>query len=130
MDVFKRQVAVAVADDHGKAVSAVVIDVVNINTVNGQILERCVSGTAEHRNAVVVVRHPEFKNVMTLAVEGTLKIIVAVVKNVAAVFAVAEVDTIEVDIDVQIDRLAGIGRAGAHVVDKLCEAVRGRNVVV
>ena len=130
MDVFKRQVAVAVTDHHGKAVSAVVIDVVDINTVNGQILERCVSGAAEHRNTMVIVRHPEFINGMFLAVKSTLKIIVAVVKDVTAVFAVSEVDPVEVNVDVQIDRLAGIGRAGAHVVDKLREAVRGRNVVV
>ena len=130
MDVFKRQVAVAVTDHHGKACSAVVIDVVDINTVNGQILERCVSGAAKHRNTMVIVRHPEFINGMSLAVKSTLKIIVAVVKDVAAVFAVSEVDPVEVNVDVQIDRLAGIGRAGAHVVDKLGEALCGRDVVV
>ena len=131
VDVFKGQIPLAIADHNGKAVPFVVIFViVHVNTVNGKVSERGVCCGTEDRDAVVAVVHPEIIDGVTLSVEGALKVIVPAVIDVFAAADIAEIDLIQVDIHVQVHSLSAVGRAGARVVNKLREALGGRDMVV
>ena len=130
MHVFKGQVTLAVADHHGEAVLLIVVVVVDEDVGEGDVFERGVPGGAEEPDPVIAVVHLEVGDRVALSVEGPLEIIVLAVIDVLAAGDIAEIDAVQVDIHVQIDRLAGIGRAGARVVDELGKALGGRDVVV
>ena len=129
MHVLESQISFSQTDDNGKAVFAVIVVIIDENVYKIHVFERSVARGTEQTDPVIAVVHAEVINGMPLPVEGALKVIIAAVIDVFAAVDIAEVDIVQVNIHVKINRLPAVRGSRAAVVDELRKSPCGRDMV-